>query len=94
MCSEFENRRCLIYFQEALALLEEYQWVFNFPVTHMLVLNVLNEIPVKWKNVISCMNTEDLNSLPLGGVKVSIRTLNAQYYLFIIMRNRLTSHNT
>lgn len=75
MSEEFDSNQCLLYFQEALSLLQEYQWVFNFPVTHLLALNVLNEIPSKWKNVLSCMSTEDLNTLPLGVIKVNIITV-------------------
>jgi hypothetical protein len=93
MSEEFDNNQCLLYFQEALSLLEEYQWVFNFPVTHLLALNVLNEVPSKWKNVLSCMSTEDLNTLPLGVIKVHNmhNTVLCNMYMYSIIHILLLS---
>lgn len=58
------------YFSEVLSFLREYSWVYNFPVTELLVQDVFKKIPKDWSMVLFSLNNEQLNNLPKGFVMV------------------------
>lgn len=58
------------YFSEVLSFLREYSWVYNFPVTELLVQDVLKQIPVEWSTALLGLTYQQLNILPQGFVMV------------------------
>nr|CAD7461234.1 unnamed protein product [Timema tahoe] len=57
------------YFCDALKYLSDYSWLYNFPITKILVNNVLSKIPDDWLETLLQLTNEELNQLPLGLVK-------------------------
>ncbi|KAJ4443870.1 hypothetical protein ANN_05657 [Periplaneta americana] len=60
-----------VYFADASQFLEEYRWIYDFPVTELLVRGVLGQIPPDWAVAILSLNNQNLNDLPRGFVQVT-----------------------
>ncbi|XP_069692598.1 methyltransferase-like protein 25B isoform X2 [Periplaneta americana] len=58
-----------VYFADASRFLEEYRWIYDFPVTELLVRGVLGQIPPDWAVAILSLNNQNLNDLPRGFVQ-------------------------
>jgi len=58
------------YFCDVLSFLRDYSWVYNFPVTELLVQDVFKQIPKDWSTALLSLTNEQLNTLPQGFVKV------------------------
>jgi hypothetical protein len=58
------------YFSEVLSFLQEYRWVYNFPVTELLVQDVFKQIPKEWSTALLSLTYQQLNILPQGFVMV------------------------
>ncbi|XP_008557948.1 methyltransferase-like protein 25B [Microplitis demolitor] len=61
MLKDFEN-----YFENTINLFDEFQWLFKYPVTKILVENFLNKFPDDWLQVLRQLTTEELNDLVNG----------------------------
>ncbi|XP_045461076.1 probable methyltransferase-like protein 25 [Harmonia axyridis] len=57
------------YFDEALAFLKEYMWIYNSPNTDILSRNVLDQIPHEWIVYFQKLSFSDLKDLSLGKKK-------------------------
>lgn len=58
------------YFSDALSFLRDYSWVYNFPVTELLVRDVFKQIPADWLPALLSLTNQQLNILPQGFVMV------------------------
>jgi hypothetical protein len=58
------------YFSDVLSFLREYSWVYNFPVTELLVQDVFKKIPEDWLTALLSLTNQQLNILPQGFVMV------------------------
>ncbi|XP_063228825.1 methyltransferase-like protein 25B isoform X2 [Bacillus rossius redtenbacheri] len=54
------------YFKESLCYLRDYQWIYNFAVTNVLVEDVLSRIPEDWLSALMQLTNDELNQLPFG----------------------------
>lgn len=61
MFHDFEN-----YFKDSTDFFDQYQWLFKYPITKILVENCLNEFPDDWLNVLQKLSTEELNKFANG----------------------------
>ncbi|KAF7379047.1 hypothetical protein HZH66_015281 [Vespula vulgaris] len=50
------------YFLDALCLFHETQWIYNHPVTEILVKGSLDAIPKEWLDVLQSLSSEELNN--------------------------------
>lgn len=48
------------YFNQVVELLEKYQWLFKSPNTHVLVHDILANIPVEWIPILRLSQKEDV----------------------------------
>jgi hypothetical protein len=58
------------YFSAVLSFLREYSWVYNFPVTELLVQDVFKQMPMEWSTALLSLTYQQLNILPQGFVMV------------------------
>ncbi|XP_071054409.1 methyltransferase-like protein 25B [Onthophagus taurus] len=54
------------YMHDCLQFLNDYQWIYNYPNTHILVNKIFEKIPLDWVEYFNKFNTNDFNSLALG----------------------------
>lgn len=54
------------YFESALRLLCQYEWLFNWPVTQILSCGMLDELPLEWWDPLQRLSLKSLNELPRG----------------------------
>ncbi|XP_067002978.2 uncharacterized protein [Anabrus simplex] len=57
------------YIHDALHFLSKYRWIFNFPVTNLLVSGVFDSVPVEWVETLLSLSNQELNDLPNGFMK-------------------------
>lgn len=53
-----------LYFSEMVDFLDQFSWMFAFPNTDILVLDILSQIPHNWITAFSCMTDEQLAQYP------------------------------
>ncbi|CAD6217346.1 GSCOCG00004796001-RA-CDS [Cotesia congregata] len=61
MFHEFEN-----YFKDSTDFFYQYQWLFKYPITKILIENCLNEFPDDWLDILQKLSTEELNKFANG----------------------------
>ncbi|CAG9838397.1 unnamed protein product [Diabrotica balteata] len=59
------------YFKDALDFLSKYQWLYNYPNTHILVKDILTNFPSDWCEYFQQLPNDELNNLPLNSLKNS-----------------------
>lgn len=59
------------YFQDALCLFHKTQWIYNHPVTEILVKGSLDDIPKEWLDVLQSLSSEELNNFVVNKTLVS-----------------------
>ncbi|XP_071447203.1 uncharacterized protein [Hetaerina americana] len=57
------------YLSKATDILYDYQWVYNFRATHLLVNDILTQIPRDWMKALLDLTDDDLTLLTFGTVK-------------------------
>ncbi|KAK2579792.1 hypothetical protein KPH14_012184 [Odynerus spinipes] len=50
------------YFLDALCLFHETQWIYNHPVTEILINGSLDAIPEEWLNILKSLRNEEFNN--------------------------------
>lgn len=50
------------YFTDALRFLNDLQWMYNSPVTKILVNDTLDVIPKDWLQILTDLSNDDLNN--------------------------------
>lgn len=50
------------YFKDVLKFFHDSQWIFNTPVTEILVKNSLDKFPHGWLDVLQNLNNDELNN--------------------------------
>jgi len=58
------------YFVDAITFLHEYQWVYNWSVTHILIENAASKIPSEWLAALDGLSESELNELHSGHCEV------------------------
>lgn len=59
-----------IYLQEVLQFLQEQNWLFSYPNTHLLVKEVFSKIDDSWLMHLKNLTSSELNEIPFGLVNV------------------------
>lgn len=62
------------YFNDCLTFLKDYDWIYNYPNTHILVNRTFEKIPPDWLQHLHNLTNDGLNKLALGDIDV--RSLN------------------
>ncbi|KAG8227566.1 hypothetical protein J437_LFUL000666 [Ladona fulva] len=57
------------YLSKATKLLHDYQWIYNFQATHILVNGIFSHIPEVWIKALLCLSDDDLKLLTAGILK-------------------------
>ncbi|KAK7862668.1 hypothetical protein R5R35_009241 [Gryllus longicercus] len=57
------------YFRDAMRFLSDYKWVYRYPMTGLLVHNVLGQIPPEWQIFLEHMSPTELTMLSNGYVQ-------------------------
>ncbi|CAG9855983.1 unnamed protein product [Phyllotreta striolata] len=57
------------YLRDVLNLLSKYRWIYNYQNTHILVRNTFDRFPGDWVDFFSTLSNEELNRLPINGLK-------------------------
>lgn len=60
------------YFEEVLRFLKDYDWLYNYANTDILINRVFDRFSPEWIEYFRSQNTEDLNKLSAGITTVSI----------------------
>ncbi|KAK0175179.1 hypothetical protein PV327_008952 [Microctonus hyperodae] len=55
-----------LYFKDALDFFDEFQWIFKYPVTQILIKKSLDSIPNDWLKALRKLNYNELNNFVLG----------------------------
>lgn len=67
------------YFLDALRLFQEFQWLYNGPVTEILSNGSLDRLPKEWLEALEALNNEELNDFVVKKItKVSVHVCNAK----------------
>lgn len=71
----FTEEDCKEYSENALDFLKEYQWIYKYPNTQVLVKNVFDNFESEWIPHFKNLSYNDLNSLPYDLFKVSLSVI-------------------
>lgn len=58
------------YFEDVLVFLKQYQWIYNYPNTDILINNILNHFPLHSVDYFHEMTNTDINLLAAGVINV------------------------
>lgn len=77
------------YFEKALSFLKEYDWLYNYPNTHIFVNKVLERIPPQWVSYHQNLSNEKLKDFAEGFVDVCERSHDVYFSLnlFLLLGN-------
>lgn len=60
------------YIKDSLELLQNYSWIYNYPNTHILALNVFEKIPAEWVQYLEHCGLDNIKNLGLGKTEVNL----------------------
>jgi len=62
---QFENASD--YFRKVVQFLSSYQWIYEYPNTHILLHHVPDRIPIEWSNVLNFDHLQDIEQQTISG---------------------------